>query len=168
MHIICCIVTTYARVRQLRIYAKPGDHVTPGAFLPKTLHEIGCFCEHATHYHQLRSIMVIRHDDLPLAAGGSSRTFTCAETCLPRTAVRRLPTFAGAQPTIIGLDGFHFCVRNGNRWDTISIAALQLYTACIHTLIAKHFCSTRRVVRNKFLCAATLCTFRSHQLGYTT
>ena len=36
--------------------------------------------------------------------------------------VRRLPTFA--QRTIIGLDGFHFCDRDGNRWSAISITSL--------------------------------------------
>ena len=42
--------------------------------------------------------------------------------------VGELPTFA--QRTIIGLERFHFCVRNGNRWSTLSIAPLH----CLQSL----------------------------------
>jgi hypothetical protein len=45
------------------------------------------------------------------------------------TLLRRLPTFA-RKLTIIGLGLFHFCVRNGNRWNKPSIAATKMHNWC--------------------------------------
>ena len=53
-----------------------------------------------------------------LRSFGTGLRFRYQELC--KTA-----TYSRGKTTTIGSEGFHFCVRNGNRWSTFDITALQ-------------------------------------------